>query len=384
MAEFRAPQPRPISNPITDQSSSDDPPIPPLPYKPPEWSGLPTKQYSFEVLKNGVIIETTECITKDFVTFGRLPICDVSLEHQSISRYHAIVQFKSDGSVYLYDLGSSHGTELNKNVVAKKKYVRIRVGDMIRFGQSSRVFILMGPVDDKLQEEPVHSNNSHADTSNALKARDEVTWGFSQDAYEGDEFEGIRVDAKDLEDISIDQDAYYVADPRKSLRVWFESRGEELAFRFEEEGYGQNKVYVARINVPVQTQMGSVFGTGKGARKKEAERNACLDCCAKLDKLGILRGSVADSENKQKRRLKDLYGDDGDDAFFDRTKDQHKKQQFGAQEQKTDNFESLTEKKKSILTQIASLEAQIASNSKSKLFQKNHFGLFNSHSHYEQ
>ena len=104
--------------------------------------------------------------------FGRLPVCDVPLEHPSISRYHAILQHRpqdekrregegveegeweserrvdvlacrpSEAGFYVYDLASTHGTYLNKKRIQPRSYYRVRVGQMIRFGGSSRLFVL--------------------------------------------------------------------------------------------------------------------------------------------------------------------------------------------------------------------------------------------------
>ena len=99
--------------------------------------------------------------------FGRLPACDVSLDHPSISRYHAILQYRPQGEArgegegegegersvlfsnspseagfYVYDLNSTHGTYLNKNRIQPRSYYRVRVGQMVRFGGSSRLFVL--------------------------------------------------------------------------------------------------------------------------------------------------------------------------------------------------------------------------------------------------
>ncbi|THG18625.1 hypothetical protein TEA_029949 [Camellia sinensis var. sinensis] len=56
-----------------------------------------------------------------------------------------VLQFKRNADAYLYDLGSTHGTFVNKNQVKKKVYVQLRVGDVIRFGHSSRLHIFQGP-----------------------------------------------------------------------------------------------------------------------------------------------------------------------------------------------------------------------------------------------
>jgi pSer/pThr/pTyr-binding forkhead associated (FHA) protein len=121
-----------------------------LKYRAPIWSAPPPVdkgeqyRYSFEVLKEGSIIDTIGIHDKAFYLVGRLPICDIALENETISRQHAIIQHRETGNVYVYDLGSVHGTKVNKQVIPARKYIPIQPGDMIRFGASSRFFIL-GP-----------------------------------------------------------------------------------------------------------------------------------------------------------------------------------------------------------------------------------------------
>lgn len=122
--------------------------VPELPYKEPTWSGIPEELYSLEVLKNGCIVSTIDLTSKPFHVFGRLPNCDVSLEHPSVSRYHAVIQHKtsdtsnSEKGFYIYDLGSTHGTIVNKSPLEPRRYYRLRVGYVFKFGGSSRLFIL--------------------------------------------------------------------------------------------------------------------------------------------------------------------------------------------------------------------------------------------------
>ena len=47
-----------------------------------------------------------------------------------------------EAGFYIYDLGSTHGTYLNKQKVRPRAYCRLRVGQMMRFGGSTRLFIL--------------------------------------------------------------------------------------------------------------------------------------------------------------------------------------------------------------------------------------------------
>ena len=133
---------------IKPPSKEKKEPVPELPYKVPSWSGIPDDLYSLEVLKNGCIISNIDLTSKPFHVFGRLPNCDVSLEHPSVSRYHAVIQYKtsdtsnSEKGFYLYDLGSTHGTFANKSRLEPKRFYRLRVGYVFKFGGSSRLFIL--------------------------------------------------------------------------------------------------------------------------------------------------------------------------------------------------------------------------------------------------
>ena len=123
-------------------------PAPPFQYTEPSWGGLPDKPYCLEILKNGTIVDTFKLLGKSHFTVGRLPVCDVPFEHPSLSRYHAILQFKLKPSpekpagFYLYDLDSTHGTQHNKRKCFPRTFYRLRVGHMLRFGGSTRTAIL--------------------------------------------------------------------------------------------------------------------------------------------------------------------------------------------------------------------------------------------------
>lgn len=127
--------------------------FPPLPYTEPSWGGsAPDMPYALEILKNGTIVDTVPLTHRGYFVVGRLPVCDVSLEHPSISRYHAVIQYRAQsgeaGSVgeergfYVHDLGSTHGTVVNKNKIPPKTYIRLHVGHVLKFGGSTRLFIL--------------------------------------------------------------------------------------------------------------------------------------------------------------------------------------------------------------------------------------------------
>ncbi len=136
-----------------------------LQYTIPESSAIPSVEYTVEVLRNGAIIDYISLSHRPYTVFGRSPDSDVVLEHPTISRYHAIVQYKSEfehgqpAGLYLYDCGSTHGTFINKKRLEPKVYVRIKIGYIIKFGQSSRLYLVQG--DSSAEADQV--NNSTGD-----------------------------------------------------------------------------------------------------------------------------------------------------------------------------------------------------------------------------
>lgn len=164
-ADFKVPKSRSSDEPLPKEQSPDTPdstpnqPLPTSSYVEPSWACKPDEEFSFEVLKNGQIIETfSKLETKSHWSFGRLPSCnDIVLAHPTISRFHAVLQYRGEvdqdaveeknkkpgSGWYLYDLGSTHGTYVNKQRVPVKTYVRLRVGYMLKMGASTRSFILL-------------------------------------------------------------------------------------------------------------------------------------------------------------------------------------------------------------------------------------------------
>ena len=106
-----APPNRPQSQP--QQHSREE--IPPLrsKYTVPKWSAPPKHEFHFEVLKSGSIIDEIQ-LTSPYTIVGRHPLVELTMENPSVSRQHAALQFSEEGKVFLFDLGSTHGTFVNK------------------------------------------------------------------------------------------------------------------------------------------------------------------------------------------------------------------------------------------------------------------------------
>merc|ERR1712210_187227 len=82
-------------------------------------------------------------------------VADVPLDHPSCSKQHSALQFRlvpftgPDGTqgrrvqLYIMDLGSANGTFVNNNKVEPSKYVQLLEKDVLKFGFSSREYVLL-------------------------------------------------------------------------------------------------------------------------------------------------------------------------------------------------------------------------------------------------
>ncbi|PRW44332.1 Kanadaptin isoform B [Chlorella sorokiniana] len=175
-------------------------------YEPPEWGG-PAEgiPYTLDILKTGQLLDTLRLGEQGHYTLGRAPNNDIVLDHPSSSRLHAVIQFRSrDGAAFLLDPGSTHGTYLNKQRIPAGKHVPLRVGDQLRFGESTRLYVLGGPDELMPQEGPSKEERMKQAALKAMAARRErdeqvskaqmeaalgggASWGFGEDAINDDE-----------------------------------------------------------------------------------------------------------------------------------------------------------------------------------------------------
>lgn len=101
-------------------------------------------------------------------------ICDIPIDHPSCSKQHAVLQYrlvpyeKEDGTTskrvrpYILDMSSANGTFVNNKKIDSKKYVELLEKDVIKFGFSSREYVLLhenskdDDLDDDIGNEDVH------------------------------------------------------------------------------------------------------------------------------------------------------------------------------------------------------------------------------------
>ncbi|KAJ8934387.1 hypothetical protein NQ314_013428 [Rhamnusium bicolor] len=325
------------------------------------------KDYIFEVLKNGTIIERVNLMEKSFWVFGRLASCNICMQHPTISRYHAVLQYRSESTetegpgFYIYDLGSTHGTFLNKNRLKPKMYARIQVGHMLKLGCSTRSYILNGPEDDAEEESELTVTELKQKRAEELLKREEeakeaelkaetereerrkkeeergVDWGLGEDADE-------ETDLSENPYAQTTNEELYLDDPKKALRGFFEREGLDLEYDCNEQG-----------------MVAEVLHKGK---KKEAVVQCALEACRILDRHGVLRQATHESRKRKAKNWEENdYYDSDDDTFLDRTGTIEKKREKRMNTkvpQKAETYESLLEKEKAVAASIADLEKQLA------------------------
>ncbi|XP_062378622.1 kanadaptin [Sardina pilchardus] len=379
-------------------------PNPPLPYTEPPWGCPAVVPYALEILKTGTIVDSIPLTQNSYFVIGRLPLCDVALEHPSISRYHAILQHRGQSGetgeigeetgFYVYDLSSTHGTFVNKNKIPPKTYIRLKVGHVLKFGGSTRLFILQGPESDEESESELtvtelrerarkqreleermmgdgsdEENEKDEEKSDSVPGKSSTdesgcSWGMAEEAAPEDENEENPFATEFQED----QEAAYLKDPKKALQGFYDREGEELEFEYEEKGHGS---WLCRVRLPVDDAHGKqlvaeVTHTGK---KKEASIQCSLEACRILEARGLLRQEAVSRKRRKKNWEDEDFYDSDDDNFLDRTGTVEKKRKermkrAGKVEDQPASYESLTLKLNDVEKEIAETENKLRSSGK--------------------
>ncbi|XP_042880061.1 kanadaptin-like isoform X2 [Penaeus japonicus] len=366
----------------------------PVPYKEPKWSGVPSHDYSFEILKNGTIVETV-ALNKPFFVIGRLAQCDITMEHPSVSRFHCVIQYRSEASeeaargFYAYDLGSTHGSFHNKHQMKPHTYYRLKVGHMIKLGGSTRMMILQGPEEDeepemeqtvtelkaaaakrlekleKLESGEIEEDDRERRKREALEGKEEesrgIDWGMGDDAEEGEDGES------DVNPFASLNEELYLDDPKKTLRGWYEREGYDLP-EYETDDISPGN-YRCRLELPVPGPGGGplVAIAEHRGKKKDVVVQCALEACRLLDRIGILRQAKHESHERKRRDwAENDYYDSDEDNFLDRTGDVERKRlkrmkkDSGKEGGSAETYDSLLTKYKEVIEELSSLEEKLA------------------------
>lgn len=346
---------------------------PRAPYAIPEWSAAPSHPFSLEVLKDGTIVEQLDVSKKGAYMFGRIDMCDFVLEHPTVSRFHAVLQFRNDGKVFLYDLGSTHGSFINKSQIKKQLYTEIHVGDVIRFGQSSRMYIFQGPSElmppekdmqklrhAKIQQDILDREASILRAKNQAALAEGISWGMAEDAVE----ESAEDDA---DEITWQTYKGQLTDRQEKTRSKIVKRMEKIA---------NMKKEIDAIRVKDISQGGLTQGQQTQIARNEQRIAQIMEELDNLEE--TLNDSIRESLGARSRKANcgnnkaSLEEEDGilsdDDEFYDRTK--KKSSQKSSEQQSVETAESLLEKKDSINSEIES-KRKLLEEEKDKLAQSN-------------
>lgn len=129
---------------------------------------MPKKRWRLYQFKGDQDLPTLYIHRQSAYLLGRdRKVADIPIDHPSCSKQHAALQYRlvpytrADGSkgkqirLYIIDLESANGTFINNNKIEAKKYVELFEKDVIKFGFSSREYVLLHEhsKDDELKSE---------------------------------------------------------------------------------------------------------------------------------------------------------------------------------------------------------------------------------------
>ncbi|KAK7820784.1 protein phosphatase 1 regulatory inhibitor subunit ppp1r8 like protein [Quercus suber] len=352
------------------QSQSEKVAAAAVPYTIPPWSAAPCHRFYLEVLKDGSIIDQFQVNDKGAYMFGRVDLCDFVLDHPTVSRFHAVIQFKRNGDAYLYDLGSTHGTSINKSQVKKRVYMDLRVGDVIRFGLSSRLYIFQGPSelmppeadvkiirDAKIREGMLDREASLQRARREASLADGVSWGMGEDAIEEEE--------DDADEVTWQTYKGQLTEKQEKTRDKILKRTEKASvlviITFQQGNV--SSILIAHMKKEIEairakdiSQGGLTQGQQTQIARNEQRMTQILEELENLEEtlndsiresLGA-RGKISHGKKKGATEDDEEYSSD-DDEFYDRTK---KPSQKAGENQSIETADTLLAKRDAIMKEM--------------------------------
>jgi len=125
-------------------------------YSEPPEAKKPKRRWRFYVFKGEETMPVLHLHRQSAYLLGKdRKVADIPIDHPSCSRQHAVLQYRcipgssADGQKitrvlpYIIDLESSNGTFLNNKKIESKRYMELREKDVLKFGFSSREYVLL-------------------------------------------------------------------------------------------------------------------------------------------------------------------------------------------------------------------------------------------------
>jgi len=125
-------------------------------YAEPAEARKPKKKWRLYVFKGNEELPILYIHRQSAYLLGRdRKIADIALDHPSCSKQHSALQYRlvpytrpdqTQGrrvQLYIMDLQSANGTFVNNNKIEPQKYVQLMEKDVLKFGFSSREYVLL-------------------------------------------------------------------------------------------------------------------------------------------------------------------------------------------------------------------------------------------------
>ncbi|KAK3267196.1 hypothetical protein CYMTET_24234 [Cymbomonas tetramitiformis] len=360
---------------VLPKKPRDAPPIDRPEYSQPEWSGTPVPPYHLEILRQGSIIGNVDLTGKPFFTLGRAPTCDVVLEHPSSSRLHAVIQFRSEDSLaFLYDCGSTHGSFVNKHQLKPQMYTPVHIGDVLKFGNSTRMYLFGGPQElipekglsqsDRRHLAQLHSKAKEEQGEEEIRAQqmaaaqmaaalsDGCGWGQAEDAEQEHMVLGEAFDHRNY---------------TGSLTEKQEKLKEKITKR--EWKMKNMQTEIDRINAKQDQEGGLSSGQQLAVSRNQQHIEQVQEEVEQLDdqlnesiEESILGKKKKTEKPKKKKPVEEEEDDDGsDDDFYDRSNKakQRKEKKSKTRKQEVETVQSLWTKRVAVEEEQAALEEEL-------------------------
>ncbi|KAI0657401.1 SMAD/FHA domain-containing protein [Cubamyces menziesii] len=124
-------------------------------HEPPE-ARKPSVSWRLYVFKGKEQVDLLHIHRQSAYLIGRdRTVVDIAVEHPSCSKQHAVIQYrqvqeknefgdvKTAVKPFIIDLESTNGTIVNDETIPTSRYYELMLGDVIKFGESTREYVLM-------------------------------------------------------------------------------------------------------------------------------------------------------------------------------------------------------------------------------------------------
>ena len=156
-------------------------------YNEPPEARKPKRRWRLYPFKNDEALKPYHMHRQSAFLLGRdRLVADIPIDHPSCSKQHAVFQYrlveyqKEDGrrgrkvAPYIIDLGSANGTYVNNKQIEAQRYVELLEKDVIKFGYSSREYVLLHDSSDTTELEEDSLKSAIEET----KKTQGVGWGW--------------------------------------------------------------------------------------------------------------------------------------------------------------------------------------------------------------